>query len=73
VPGTGFLFEDPDALSLLRCVERAATRYEAPAAWVPLQRQAMRRDFGWERSAQRYLELYAEARENTPLAEATTA
>jgi starch synthase len=73
VPGTGFLFDDPDALSLLRCVERAATRYEAPAAWVPLQRQAMRRDFGWERSAQRYLELYAETRENTPLAEATTA
>jgi starch synthase len=70
-PGTGFLFEDPDAPSLLRCVERAAARYETRAAWLPLQRQAMRRDFGWERSAQRYLELYTAASADAPLAEAT--
>jgi len=70
-PGTGFLFDDPDAPSLLRCVERAAARYETRPAWLPLQRQAMRRDFGWERSAQRYLELYAAASADAPLAEAT--
>jgi starch synthase len=57
-PGTGFLFGDADVESLIACIERAVARYEQRTAWQPVQRQAMRRDFGWERSALRYLELY---------------
>ena len=72
VPGTGFLFNDPDAASLVRCVERAAARYERRAAWLPPQQRAMRRDFGWERSAQRYLEIYLAAAENASLAATAT-
>lgn len=68
IPGTGFLFDDPDAASLIRCVARAAARYERRAAWLPPQQRAMRRDFGWERSAQRYLEIYRAASENASLA-----
>ena len=57
--GNGFLFGEANAQSLVRCVERAAARFERRHAWRPLQRRAMRRDFGWERSARRYLDLYA--------------
>jgi starch synthase len=70
-PGTGFLFGDPDAQSLVACAERAAARYQRRTIWLPLQRQAMRRDFRWERSAQRYLELYAAAGADASLAEMT--
>jgi starch synthase len=68
--GTGFLFGAPDAASLIGCVARAAARYERRASWLAPQQQAMRRDFGWERSAQRYLEIYAAVSENAPLAAA---
>lgn len=56
--GTGFLFDAASADELAACMRRAVERYGNDAAWQPLQRRAMRRDFGWERSARRYLALY---------------
>ena len=38
---------------------RLTSWYRDSNAWKRLQRQAMLRDFGWERSARRYLEIYA--------------
>jgi starch synthase len=57
--GTGFLFEDATVADLRRCTARALERYRDKEAWRRLQRSAMRRDFGWERSARQYLTLYA--------------
>ena len=57
--GSGFVFGGTTVDGLADCVSRAVDWYGDHAAWRPLQRRAMRRDFGWERSARRYLELYA--------------
>ena len=58
--GSGFVFGDATAEELARCVDRATDWYTKRDNWDALQRRAMRRDFGWERSAQQYLALYAE-------------
>ena len=57
--GSGFVFSDATADDLGRCLVRAASWHNNGEAWKLLQRRAMARDFGWERSAQRYLEVYA--------------
>jgi starch synthase len=60
--GTGFVFARADAGELATCMRRAMDWYRSEDAWRPLQRRAMKRDFGWERSAQRYLAVYDELR-----------
>jgi starch synthase len=57
--GSGFAFANATADDLRRCLGRAASWYNNSEAWKRLQRRAMVRDFGWERSARRYLEVYA--------------
>lgn len=58
--GTGFVFDDTTVDSLTTCIRRAAAWYLDPGAWVRVQCRAMKRDFGWERSAMRYLKVYIE-------------
>ncbi len=55
---TGFLFDEYSTAELDLAVQRALLVYEDEEAWPEHQREAMGRDFGWERSAQRYLKLY---------------
>lgn len=55
--GTGFLFDDPDALSLAGALQRALAAYATPR-WPALRRRVMRLDVGWDRSAHRYEQLY---------------
>ncbi len=57
---TGFLFRQPTGRALLEATERALALYRNERAWHRLVRTAMAQDFGWERSARRYLELYEE-------------
>jgi starch synthase len=66
--GTGFLFEAASANELAACMRRAVDWYGNDAIWQPLQRRAMRRDFGWERSAHRYLALYEALMADAPAA-----
>jgi starch synthase len=56
--GSGFKFGEATADDLGQCLARATSWYRDNNAWKRLQRRAMRRDFSWERSAQRYLETY---------------
>ncbi|HLG86674.1 MAG TPA: glycogen synthase GlgA [Alphaproteobacteria bacterium] len=58
---TGFVFAAESADEMLACIERAEKWY-GRRDWSRVQRSAMRRDFGWERSARRYLELYRSLR-----------
>jgi starch synthase len=58
--GTGFVFDDTTVQSLTTCIRRATAWYLDPDAWMRLQCRAMKRDFGWERSAIRYLKIYTE-------------
>jgi len=56
--GTGFLFRDVTAASLLGAVRRAVTAYRHPKRWRALQKNAMAQDFGWEGSAREYAAIF---------------
>ena len=55
---TGFAFERPTADDLIACVRRALALYRQPIAWRKMRLSAMRQDFGWQRPAQAYVDLY---------------
>jgi starch synthase len=61
-PDTGFLFGDYSSGALQWALGRALdVYYNDPQGWRARQRRAMQRDFSWEQSAKRYVELYEEA------------
>lgn len=62
----GFVFTTPNATALQQCLLRALEVYRDKAQWRQLQLNAMRQDYSWTQSAQRYVELY-----ETALAEKT--
>jgi starch synthase len=55
---TGFLFDGFTTNEFLHACIRAIDHYQHPDVWQQMQREAMSRDFGWERSEQRYREVY---------------
>ena len=55
---TGFLFDDYTPADFMRAATRAVDQYHETDAWEEMMREAMARDFGWERSASRYLNVY---------------
>jgi starch synthase len=55
---TGFLFDDYVATDFMRAAVRAVDQYKEPEGWRNMMREAMTRDFGWEQSAAKYLNLY---------------
>ena len=58
---TGYLFDDYTPAAFDRGVRRALAVYADPPEWQARSGEAMLRDFGWERSAGGYLELYNRA------------
>ena len=58
---TGFVFNQPTAASLNNAIQRALKLYANKPLWLQLQTQGMRQDFGWQHSAQQYLDLYQSA------------
>jgi glycogen synthase len=54
------MFDEPTAGSLTEAIERACRHFRKPIAWRAMQVRAMKQDFRWARSAQRYLDLYRE-------------
>lgn len=57
---TGFVFREPEPEALHAALVRALAAWRDSAVWRGLQRQAMARDFGWEKAARRYSALYAQ-------------
>ena len=55
---TGFQFHPGSVEDLYNAIDRALTTFENARFWRRLQTQAMRTDFGWGRSADRYARLY---------------
>jgi starch synthase len=55
---TGFTFRDLTPQALLVAILRAQVLYYRKPVWETLMKNGMRRDFGWEKSARQYLELY---------------
>lgn len=58
---TGFLFHPCAADSLLRAILLALAVHRDASAWRRLVATDMRSDFGWERSASQYVEVYERA------------
>ncbi len=61
--GTGFLFDEFEAPSLLIALTRACTIWRYKPSWLRMQRQVMERDFSWTRSAGEYVALFRRAME----------
>jgi starch synthase len=55
---TGFLFDDYTPADFMRAANRAVDQFHDAEGWGEMMREAMSRDFGWERSASRYLSVY---------------
>lgn len=55
---TGFVFAHPEADSLLEAIQRALSVYAVQEKWRRFQRNAMKQDFSWTRSARQYAILY---------------
>ncbi len=59
---SGFVFDRPEADSLLDAVNRAIEYYRRPRQWwEKLALHGMRQDFSWDSSAAHYLAIYANA------------
>lgn len=58
---TGFLFEAFDERAVVGGMWRALTELRSQRAWREMQQAAMARDFGWDRVAETYADIYARA------------
>jgi len=58
---TGFLFPDSSVRSLLGAVRRALLMFNFRPGMNQMQREAMRRDFGWDGPAREYHRVYERA------------
>ena len=56
--GNGFVFDVPVSNGLREAVSRALAAYKDKTLWRKLQKNAMNRDFSWQRSAREYIALY---------------
>lgn len=57
---TGFYMADNKPSSLISSVQSAIKLYQDTATWKQLQLNAMAQDFSWEKSAEKYIDLYNE-------------
>jgi len=59
--GTGIVFTPYTPEALLHAVEEALALYASPRALARVRQNGMGRDFSWEASARKYLQLYRQA------------
>jgi starch synthase len=57
---TGFLFDPYDPIAFEKAALRALDHFTRPAHWTAMMREAMARDFSWERSVAAYTAVYRE-------------
>lgn len=58
---TGFVFEPYHAEPLLGAALRGLDCYASPLEWARMRRNAMQQEWGWERSVERYVQVYRRA------------
>ena len=67
--GTGFVFNEFESLAMGIAITRAFENYRHRLTWQGIEKRAMEKDFSWEKSAQKYLDLFFKAvdlRKKTP-------
>ena len=58
--GTGITFQSYNAYDMLDAVKRAIELYNDKDSWKFLRKNAMAKDYSWEKSAQKYIKVYEE-------------
>ncbi len=56
--GNGFFFNELDAKELIRVFKTVLKSYEKKDFWTKIVQNAMKQDFSWDASAQKYVKLY---------------
>lgn len=56
--GVGITFQSYDAYDMLDAIQRAIDLYHDKQNWRQIKKNAMSSDFSWEKSANKYIELY---------------
>lgn len=59
--GTGFVFKSYDSKELLNTIRFAAEVYKNKAVWAGLIKRGMEKDFSWNSSAAKYIDIYEKA------------
>ncbi len=60
--GTGFLFSEYQPGALLRTLDAALAAFANKKVWTRLQKNGMRANFSWDRSAAEYVKIYRRLR-----------
>ncbi len=55
---TGFQFAPANAGAFLHAIRRVVDAHANPTIWASIQRQGMKSDVSWDKSAEKYVELY---------------
>lgn len=58
--GTGITFQSYNAYDMLDAIKRALLLYADKGSWRMLRKNAMQKDFSWEQSSLKYLDVYKE-------------
>ena len=58
--GTGFLFDRPYPSVFAKVLTRAIRLYQETETWRKIQINGMLKDFSWEKSARKYIDVYSE-------------
>lgn len=64
---TGFVFERETPAEFMQAVQRALALYQTEGIWRTIQQNGMKRDFGWGKAAESYLEVYRAAAKSPEL------
>jgi starch synthase len=57
--GTGFVMPSLGAKALAQTLKLAVRTYDDPKTWNHIQKTGMKKDFSWESSVKKYIQLYA--------------
>jgi len=57
--GTGFVFEDFSVEAMIQSIGRAVRLYSKKRKWTKLMKNGMKQDFSWNKSAEKYSQLFA--------------
>ncbi|HWI16567.1 MAG TPA: glycogen synthase GlgA [Vicinamibacterales bacterium] len=60
--GNGFLFSDYQPAAMMHALGRALAAYPNKKIWTRLQKNGMKADFSWGRSAAEYVKMYTQLR-----------
>jgi starch synthase len=64
--GTGFLFASYHPAAMMQALGAALSAYPNKKIWTRLQKNGMRADFSWDRSAGEYVKMYQRLRRQKP-------